>query len=144
VRRNIGRGNPSLLEETDDTQNSAADFFFTNLPAPRNNANLTGTPPASTCGNTMLEGLEQCDDGNTTGGDGCDPTCQVEPMKGDMNEDGELTPSDIVFLLSCVFSGTGICELSFADVNCNAALDPSDIVFELLAVFAGEPLSACP
>jgi cysteine-rich repeat protein/probable HAF family extracellular repeat protein len=31
------------------------------------------------CGNTQVEGLEQCDDGNTEPGDGCDEFCQIEP-----------------------------------------------------------------
>ncbi|KAL4421057.1 hypothetical protein ABPG77_001352 [Micractinium sp. CCAP 211/92] len=30
------------------------------------------------CGNGVLEGLEECDDGNTQPGDGCDATCKVE------------------------------------------------------------------
>jgi len=32
----------------------------------------------STCGNADIEPGEQCDDGNTVGGDGCDADCQVE------------------------------------------------------------------
>ena len=35
--------------------------------------------PAPVCGDGMLEGTEQCDDGNTTSGDGCSSTCQLEP-----------------------------------------------------------------
>lgn len=30
------------------------------------------------CGNGSVEAGEQCDDGNTTGGDGCSATCQIE------------------------------------------------------------------
>jgi cysteine-rich repeat protein len=30
------------------------------------------------CGNGVVEGAEGCDDGNTTGGDGCSSTCRVE------------------------------------------------------------------
>ena len=30
------------------------------------------------CGNGLLEGAEQCDDGNREAGDGCDATCQTE------------------------------------------------------------------
>ena len=30
------------------------------------------------CGNSVLDGIETCDDGNTTGGDGCSSSCQVE------------------------------------------------------------------
>jgi cysteine-rich repeat protein len=31
------------------------------------------------CGNGIVEGSEECDDGNTTNGDGCSSTCTVEP-----------------------------------------------------------------
>jgi cysteine-rich repeat protein len=31
------------------------------------------------CGNTVVESGEDCDDGNTKGGDGCSPTCKSEP-----------------------------------------------------------------
>jgi len=30
------------------------------------------------CGNSVIEGAETCDDGNTNGGDGCSATCQIE------------------------------------------------------------------
>ena len=30
------------------------------------------------CGNAVIDGLETCDDGNNTGGDGCSSTCAVE------------------------------------------------------------------
>jgi cysteine-rich repeat protein len=41
--------------------------------------------PPSDCGNGILEGWEQCDDGNTDAGDGCGPDCMVEtpPHCGD-------------------------------------------------------------
>jgi fibro-slime domain-containing protein len=35
-------------------------------------------PPTSTCGNSVVEGLEECDDGNTTPGDGCTSECRLE------------------------------------------------------------------
>ena len=34
---------------------------------------------STTCGNRILEGTEACDDGNTTGGDGCTSECKLEP-----------------------------------------------------------------
>ena len=34
--------------------------------------------PQSTCGNGVLDGTEQCDDGNVESGDGCSKICQVE------------------------------------------------------------------
>jgi len=45
---------------------------------------LPPTPDASadvaqsTCGNGVLDGTEQCDDGNTVSGDGCSKICQIE------------------------------------------------------------------
>jgi len=39
------------------------------------------TPPC--CGTGILEEGETCDDGNTTGGDGCSETCTVEPSTCD-------------------------------------------------------------
>ena len=33
---------------------------------------------AMTCGNSMLDPGEKCDDGNKVGGDGCTPLCQIE------------------------------------------------------------------
>ena len=33
--------------------------------------------PQQLCGNGIVEGLEQCDDGDTVPGDGCSATCQV-------------------------------------------------------------------
>jgi len=37
------------------------------------------TPP-SVCGNGVVEPGEQCDDGNTTSGDGCSATCEIEGL----------------------------------------------------------------
>ena len=34
---------------------------------------------ASLCGNTFVNTGEECDDGNTTAGDGCSPSCMYEP-----------------------------------------------------------------
>jgi cysteine-rich repeat protein len=37
-----------------------------------------GPPAEPVCGNGSTEAGEQCDDGNTTGGDGCSATCRIE------------------------------------------------------------------
>ncbi len=39
---------------------------------------LSLTP--AVCGNGVVEGMEQCDDGGTAADDGCDPTCKLEPI----------------------------------------------------------------
>ncbi|MEE9297265.1 MAG: DUF4215 domain-containing protein [Phycisphaerae bacterium] len=53
------------------------------------------------CGNGVVEAGEQCDDGNTTPGDGCDENCQYEHTCGDgviepgeECDDGNTTPGD--------------------------------------------------
>ena len=72
--------NPTILESCDDTDDSDNDFIMS-LPAPKNNANESGTLPSSACGNSTVEGLETCDDGNSNGGDGCSAACRWEPDK---------------------------------------------------------------
>jgi cysteine-rich repeat protein len=68
---------PTNLDGCDDTENSANDFRAV-VPAPRNNAGVNGAVPPSTCGNGTVQSLEQCDDNNTTSGDGCSSTCTRE------------------------------------------------------------------
>jgi cysteine-rich repeat protein len=36
-------------------------------------------PPTSTCGDALVEGAEECDDGNTDLGDGCEDDCRFSP-----------------------------------------------------------------
>lgn len=47
IQRDISAGNPTLLEDADDTGDSAADFFDTATPTPRNNAAATTTTAGS-------------------------------------------------------------------------------------------------
>lgn len=57
---------------------------------------------APACGNGVVEGLELCDDGNTTNGDGCSSTCTIElPVcgngvieVGETCDDGNTTNGD--------------------------------------------------
>ncbi len=61
------------------------------------------TPIPATCGDGVIEGTEQCDDGGTVPGDGCDANCEIEPGWICVGEpsvcsedcgDGTLTPSE--------------------------------------------------
>ncbi len=70
-------GGATTLEGADDTGVSANDFV-TALPTPRNNVGTNGTPPVATCGDSVIAGLESCDDNNTASNDGCSSTCVVE------------------------------------------------------------------
>ena len=93
LRRLDIAGSSITLDAGDDTNNCAVDFE-SGLPQPRNNAGQFGTIPPATCGNDAVEGLEQCDDGNLAGGDGCSSTCQADealqqPVGQDFDGDGE-------------------------------------------------------
>ena len=44
---------------------------------------------AGTCANGTLEAGEECDDGNTTAGDGCGPTCRFEVCGNRIRDPGE-------------------------------------------------------
>jgi len=43
---------------------------------------LDVTVKAASCGDGLVSGAEQCDDGNTVAGDGCSATCTLEPLAG--------------------------------------------------------------
>ncbi|MBN2724883.1 MAG: DUF4215 domain-containing protein [Deltaproteobacteria bacterium] len=45
----------------------------------------------SVCGDKKIEGLEQCDDGNTNENDGCSSECKVEKYCPEFNEDNSCT-----------------------------------------------------
>jgi cysteine-rich repeat protein len=42
------------------------------------NNNNNNNPPGNRCGDGVVRGMEQCDDGNTVSGDGCSATCLNE------------------------------------------------------------------
>jgi cysteine-rich repeat protein len=95
-------GQPGTLDGCDDTDVSASDFVA-GMPAPRNNAGMNGAIPASVCGNGAVQSLEQCDDGNTAGGDGCSAAClretgafTAQALVVDPAENGILEPGEQV------------------------------------------------
>ncbi|MBI1814738.1 MAG: hypothetical protein HYR72_07160 [Deltaproteobacteria bacterium] len=66
IRRDISGGTfPTLLEASDDTNNSAADFDCANTAMPKNNAGSSGSytdgTPCPVCGNNVKEVGEVCD-----------------------------------------------------------------------------------
>jgi cysteine-rich repeat protein len=85
------------------------------------------------CGNGTLEGLEECDDGNTVTGDGCDAACQFEigpcahdicvgvAVNGPLDADGCFAPNDP--------AGTCAALVCAADsFCCNVTWDSSCVV----------------
>ncbi len=52
--------------------------------------------PVWACGNSVLDPLEPCEDGNKQSGDGCEADC-TNGICGDVNDDGVVDVSDISF-----------------------------------------------
>ncbi len=61
----------------------------------------------NTCGDGIVSGTEQCDDGNTTSGDGCSSTCQVEP--------GWTCPTPGAACKKIEFCGDGVVDLDIGE-----------------------------
>jgi cysteine-rich repeat protein len=55
-------------------QNQPGKVTAAQAPAPPD----CGSSPGPVCGDGVAEGTEECDDGDTTSGDGCSATCQLE------------------------------------------------------------------
>ncbi len=64
--------------------------------------------PGNTCGNNVLEVGEGCDDGGTTGGDGCSATCRIETS----NACNTTAPGAV---------GDASCESGICDVSAGGA-----------------------
>lgn len=67
-----------------------------------------GGPDAGLCGNDQLDPGEECDDGNTTSGDGCSPGCRTEVC------DAQSCP------WGCC-DGSGACGDGTQDLQCGTA-----------------------
>jgi hypothetical protein len=69
--------------------------------------------------------------------------CPQLCMKGDVNGDSALTPSDVAEGINLIFLQTGNGDSCAADVNCVGGLSPADVNILLNMIFLGEP-DACP
>ncbi len=61
----------------------------------------------SVCGNNVREGLEECDDGNQTPGDGCEPNCFITP--GECTSSSECDDGNPCTTDLCIQS-SGLCQ----------------------------------
>ncbi|MEZ4402931.1 MAG: DUF4215 domain-containing protein [Kofleriaceae bacterium] len=99
-----GDGVASVSETCDTNGNSATCNADCSAPACGDGkVNPAFTPPGA-------PGVERCDDGNTTGGDGCSALCQVEP-----------------FTLAVVAGGTGTGTVTSAPAGINCGADCSEL-----------------
>lgn len=94
-----GCAESQLDSDSDGVSNDQDDCAGT---APRTTVDANGCPVTgggggggntAVCGNNAVEAGEQCDDGNTTAGDGCSATCQSEV--GTIANDNCATPTTV-------------------------------------------------
>ena len=76
-------------------------YFETNVA----NGRLTPLPSPSSCGNGVVNGGEQCDDGNRVNGDCCNAVCQYEPSGSACAADGNPCTDDVC-------NGAGTCGVA--------------------------------
>jgi cysteine-rich repeat protein len=74
------------------------------------------------CGDGLIQSGEQCDDGNTTSGDGCSATCQAESPY-------EIEPNNSTATANALWSGTSLWKGSI-----NPLLDHDYFTFNLTAI----------
>jgi cysteine-rich repeat protein len=96
------------VEDTADQRN----IFFSD------DATLAVVLPPSSCGNSIIDAGEDCDDGNTLNGDCCDASCQFEPA-GSQCPDGLFCNG----IETC--DGAGACQAGPA-VNCSDGVGCTD------------------
>lgn len=69
----------------------------------------------------------------------------ILPLCGDANADGHLDISDVVYLISYLYSGgTKPTPLVRGDANCSGSIDISDAVFEINYIFLSGSAPHCP
>ncbi|MCB9652599.1 MAG: pre-peptidase C-terminal domain-containing protein [Deltaproteobacteria bacterium] len=94
------------------------------------------------CGNEIVDEGETCDDGNATNGDGCDATCQVEPIatvtlpsQAAVSVLGSITPAGDVDIIQIVVTSPValLAETFIPDKasGCTATTGSSDTVIAL-------------
>ncbi len=72
--------------------------------------------------------------------DSCDFQLKVVPyINGDANDNGQISISDVVFIINCIFSGSTCTIKSSMDANCSDIVNISDVVYLINYIFAGGP-----
>ena len=90
----------------------------------------TGTGGAApVCGNLAVEGREECDDGNLAMGDGCSPTCTIEPLDACPGLPIALAPPGITI--------AGNLAGDHDDLHPSCGMNQLDIVYEITPTVSG-------
>ena len=85
----------------DSTTTTLDTTTTTEEPEPTTTTSTTSTTSTTQpfCGNGIVDDIEDCDDGNTNDGDGCDSECSAVILCGDANGNDRLQTSDALLVL---------------------------------------------
>ena len=65
-------------------------------------------------------------------------------VRGDVNGDGRITISDVVYMINYLFGGGSAPDpLELGDANCDGIVDVADVVYLISYLFIGGPAPAC-
>jgi len=97
-----------------------------------------GTTTSGNCGNNVIDSGEQCDDGNTTPGDGCSATCQNENPKDCPGTALTVGASGTVVVTNTTVGGNDTFTNTAPGGGCTAGAKPGDdLVYAVTATTDG-------
>jgi cysteine-rich repeat protein len=109
---------------------------------------ITTTSTTSTtlvpCGNGIVDGDEECDDGNTADGDGCDAGCTADVLCGDANGNDTISTGDALLVLRAAIGQSVTCPTSRCDVDGDAKVRAADSLRVLKRAVGQSVVMHCP
>lgn len=87
---------------------------------------------ANVCGDAFVDELEQCDDGSTQDGDGCDASCQVESNEAEPNDQPDQATAYAHPLYGMIDPATDVDHFEFSVVD-----GPRDVTIEVSNLGSG-------
>lgn len=86
----------------------------------------TTTTTLAVCGNSTVEGSEECDDGNLVSGDGCSAACAIDLLCGDADANQLISAGDANRILRAAVGLAVACPLGVCDTTGDGKLTAGD------------------
>ena len=96
------------------------------------------------CGDGVVEDNEECDDGNTVAGDGCDANCTAAIICGDANDNDHIQTSDALLVLRAAIGQHVACPKDRCDADGDEVVRASDSLRVLKRAVGQSVVMACP
>ena len=104
----------------------------------------TTTTMPDPCGNGVVDGLEQCDDGNTQPDDGCEPDCSTDVVCGDANGNDAVQTGDALLVLRAAIGQSVDCPDYLCDADGDLQLLTRDALRVLRRAVGQSIVMSCP